>query len=97
MVELLSARRPPHGISGFFRVMYGVAMGGRGVASSLRRWKTIPDRSRGLMSAFFRRGLSLRLSVRLGYFLALSQYGAGWRGMFLIGALPVVLLPAHLV
>lgn len=62
-----------------------------GVASSLAM-ETIPDRSRGLMSGIFSGGLSLRLSVRLGHF-GLFYSMVGWRGMFLIGALPVVLLP----
>lgn len=90
--ELLSARSPTFMAFLIFRVMYGVAMGGIwGVASSLAM-ETIPDRSRGLMSGIFSGGLSLRLSVRLGYF-GLFYSMVGWRGMFLIGALPVVLLP----
>lgn len=72
--------------------MYGVAMGGIwGVASSLAM-ETIPDRSRGLMSGIFQAGYPcgyLFASVIFGLFYSM----VGWRGMFLIGALPVVLLP----
>ncbi|EHF2548727.1 MFS transporter, partial [Salmonella enterica] len=90
--ELLSAWSPTFMAFLIFRVMYGVAMGGIwGVASSLAM-ETIPDRSRGLMSGIFQAGYPcgyLFASVIFGLFYSM----VGWRGMFLIGALPVVLLP----
>ncbi|WP_449758027.1 MFS transporter [Erwinia persicina] len=90
--ELLSAWSPSLLWFLAFRVIYGVAMGGVwGVASSLAM-ETIPDRSRGLMSGVFQAGYPF------GYLLASVVFGlfysmVGWRGMFLIGALPVLLLP----
>ena len=90
--ELLSAWSPTFTAFLVFRVIYGVAMGGIwGVASSLAM-ETIPDRSRGLMSGIFQAGYPA------GYLLASVIFGlfystVGWRGMFLIGALPIVLLP----
>ncbi|SEQ16344.1 MFS transporter, SHS family, lactate transporter [Rosenbergiella nectarea] len=90
--ELLSAWSPTFTIFLALRVVYGVAMGGIwGVASSLAM-ETIPDRSRGLMSGIFQAGYPC------GYLLASIIFGlfyehVGWRGMFLIGALPVLLLP----
>lgn len=62
-----------------------------GVASSLAM-ETIPDRSRGLMSGIFQAGYPF------GYLLAAVVYGllfetVGWRGMFVIGAAPILLLP----
>lgn len=90
--ELLSAWAPTFTIFLALRVVYGVAMGGIwGVASSLAM-ETIPDRSRGLMSGIFQAGYPC------GYLLASIIFGlfyehVGWRGMFLIGALPVLLLP----
>ncbi len=42
------------------------------------------------MSGIFRRAI-LRLSASV-IFIGLFWYVVGWRGMFLIGALPVVLL-----
>ncbi|MBD8162205.1 MFS transporter [Erwinia persicina] len=90
--ELLSAWSPSLLWFLVFRVIYGVAMGGVwGVASSLAM-ETIPDRSRGLMSGVFQAGYPfgyLLASVVFGLFYSL----VGWRGMFLIGALPVLLLP----
>lgn len=90
--ELLSAWSPTFTAFLIFRVIYGVAMGGIwGVASSLAM-ETIPDRARGLMSGIFQAGYPA------GYLLASVIFGlfystVGWRGMFLIGALPVLLLP----
>ena len=90
--ELLSAWSPTLIWFLVFRVVYGVAMGGVwGVASSLAM-ETIPDRSRGLMSGVFQAGYPC------GYLLASIVFGlcyglVGWRGMFLIGALPILLLP----
>ncbi|EGU4502766.1 MFS transporter [Salmonella enterica] len=90
--ELLSAWSPSFEAFLFFRLLYGIAMGGIwGVASSLAM-ETIPDRSRGLMSGIFQAGYPS------GYLLASVIFGlvysvVGWRGMFLIGVLPVFLLP----
>lgn len=90
--ELLSAWSPTFWAFIAFRLLYGVAMGGVwGVASSLAM-ETIPDRSRGLMSGIFQAGYPA------GYLLASVVFGlcfemVGWRGMFIIGALPALLLP----
>lgn len=90
--ELLSAAAPSITVFLLLRVLYGVAMGGIwGVASSLAM-ETIPDRSRGLMSGIFQAGYPF------GYLLAAVVYGllfdqVGWRGMFIIGAVPILLLP----
>lgn len=92
LFELLSAWSPTFAIFLGLRIIYGVAMGGIwGVASSLAM-ETIPDRSRGLMSGIFQAGYPG------GYLLASIIFGlfyqqVGWRGMFLIGTLPLLLLP----
>ena len=90
--ELCTAAAPSLTIFLILRVIYGIAMGGVwGVASSLAM-ETIPDRSRGMMSGIFQAGYPF------GYLLAAVVYGlfselVGWRGMFVIGAVPVFLLP----
>ncbi|MFM2486448.1 MFS transporter [Celerinatantimonas yamalensis] len=92
LFELLSAWSPTLTAFMIFRVMYGIAMGGVwGVASALAM-ESIPDRSRGFMSGIFQAGYPA------GYLLASIIFGlfyltVGWKGMFLIGALPIVLLP----
>lgn len=90
--ELLSAWSPSLMVFMVFRVCYGIAMGGIwGVASALVM-ETIPDRSRGVMSGIFQAGYPagyLIASIIFGLFYAT----VGWRGMFVIGALPILLLP----
>ena len=92
LFELLSAWSSTFAVFLVLRLLYGIAMGGIwGVASSLAL-ETIPDSSRGLMSGIFQSGYPS------GYLLASIIFGMfysaiGWRGMFLIGSLPIFLLP----
>ncbi|MBJ7554196.1 MFS transporter [Marinomonas spartinae] len=90
--ELLSAWSPSFEAFMAFRILYGIAMGGIwGVASALAM-ETIPSKSRGFMSGMFQAGYPA------GYLLASIIFGlfythVGWRGMFIIGALPILMLP----
>jgi SHS family lactate transporter-like MFS transporter len=73
------------------RALYGVAMGGEwGIGSSLTM-ETIPARWRGWVSGLLQSGYPA------GYFLATVLFGfafpyVGWRGMFIIGAFPALLV-----
>ena len=90
VIELASAGAPNFATFFALRVVYGVAMGGIwGVASALTM-ESVPQHSRGFVSGVFQAGYSL------GYLIAAIAYGLligliGWRGMFAIGALPLVL------
>ena len=89
-IELATAASPNFTTFFILRVVYGVAMGGVwGVASALTM-ETIPRHARGKVSGLFQAGYPL------GYLIASIVYGlfgvaVGWRGMFVIGALPVLL------
>ncbi|MHB1305122.1 MAG: MFS transporter [Acidiphilium sp.] len=73
------------------RALYGIAMGGEwGVGASLTM-ETIPARWRGWVSGLLQSGYPA------GYFLATLLFGfafpyVGWRGMFIIGAFPALLV-----
>jgi len=73
------------------RTLYGVAMGGEwGVGASLTM-ETIPPRTRGVVSGILQAGYPS------GYLIASIVYGLlfttiGWRGMFMIGAAPALLV-----
>ena len=73
------------------RTLYGVAMGGEwGVGASLTM-ETIPPKTRGVISGILQAGYPS------GYLLASLIYGLlfttiGWRGMFMVGALPALLV-----
>jgi MFS transporter, SHS family, lactate transporter len=73
------------------RAIYGVAMGGEwGVGASLTM-ESIPPQARGFVSGLLQSGYPA------GYFLASIVYGLlfqyiGWRGMFMVGVLPALLV-----
>lgn len=73
------------------RTLYGVAMGGEwGVGASLTM-ESIPPKTRGIVSGILQAGYPS------GYLIASVVYGLlfsviGWRGMFMIGALPALLV-----
>jgi SHS family lactate transporter-like MFS transporter len=90
IIELLTALAPNLGSFITLRIIYGIAMGGIwGVASALTM-ETIPQHSRGRVSGLFQAGYPL------GYLIASIIYGLlfvhiGWRGMFAIGVIPILL------
>ena len=73
------------------RFLFGIAMGGEwGVGASLAM-ESIPQSSRGVISGLLQAGYPS------GYLLASIAYGLffttiGWRGMFMLGALPALLV-----
>ncbi len=73
------------------RALFGFAMGGEwGIGASLVM-ESIPGRSRGTVSGILQQGYPL------GYLLASVVYGLlfdviGWRGMFMVGVLPALLV-----
>lgn len=73
------------------RALFGIAMGGEwGVGASLAM-ETIPPRARGVVSGILQAGYPS------GYLIASVVYATlfpliGWRGMFMVGALPALLV-----
>jgi len=73
------------------RSLFGIAMGGEwGIGASLAM-ETVPQRSRGLVSGLLQSGYPT------GYLFASLVFGLayttiGWRGMFVVGALPALLV-----
>jgi SHS family lactate transporter-like MFS transporter len=90
LIELATAAAPNFETFFVLRVVYGIAMGGIwGVASALTM-ESIPKQSRGVVSGLFQAGYPL------GYLIASIIFGllmplVGWRGMFAIGVVPVLL------
>ncbi len=90
-VEFTSGFAPTLGVLLLLRTIYGIAMGGEwGVGASLAM-ESIPPRTRGIVSGLLQAGYPS------GYLLASIVYAVlfttiGWRGMFMIGALPALLV-----
>ena len=91
VVEFLSGFAPSLTVLVILRGLYGIAMGGEwGVGASLTM-ETIPAKTRGIVSGLLQAGYPS------GYLLAAVLYGTsfnflGWRGMFMVGALPAFLV-----
>jgi MFS transporter, SHS family, lactate transporter len=91
IVEFLSGFAPSLTVLVILRGLFGIAMGGEwGVGASLTM-ETIPPKTRGIVSGVLQAGYPS------GYLLAAILYGTsyhflGWRGMFMVGALPALLV-----
>jgi SHS family lactate transporter-like MFS transporter len=91
ILELASGFAPSLTVLIVLRALYGVAMGGEwGVGASLTM-ESIPPHARGFVSGLLQSGYPT------GYFIAAIVYGGlfpiiGWRGMFMVGVLPALLV-----
>jgi SHS family lactate transporter-like MFS transporter len=90
-LELASAFAPTLTSLLVIRALFGIAMGGEwGLGSSLVM-ETIPASARGVVSGILQEGYAL------GYLLASVVFGLlfdhiGWRGMFMVGVAPALLV-----
>jgi SHS family lactate transporter-like MFS transporter len=91
VLELASAFSPSLTVLIVLRALYGIAMGGEwGIGASLAM-ETIPPGARGIVSGMLQEGYAA------GYLLAAIVYYLlfpliGWRGMFVVGVLPALLV-----
>src|SRR6516162_3522316 len=91
IIEFASGFAPDLTTLLILRAIFGIAMGGEwGVGASLTM-ESIPPHARGLVSGLLQSGYPM------GYFLASIVYGLlfqyiGWRGMFMVGVLPALLV-----
>jgi SHS family lactate transporter-like MFS transporter len=91
VIEFASGFAPSLTALLILRALYGVAMGGEwGVGASLTM-ETIPPKARGFVSGLLQSGYPT------GYFIASTVYALlystiGWRGMFMVGVIPALLV-----
>jgi MFS transporter, SHS family, lactate transporter len=89
--ELSSAFAPSLKVFLITRALFGVAMGGEWGVGAALAFETLPAEGRGFFSGLLQEGYAV------GYLMAALAYGiafrfVGWRGMFVIGALPAFLV-----
>jgi len=89
--ELASAFAPSLKFFLIMRALFGIAMGGEWGVSAALAFETLPAEGRGFFSGVLQEGYVV------GNLLAAAVYGTlfpivGWRGMFVIGALPAFLV-----
>jgi SHS family lactate transporter-like MFS transporter len=89
--ELSSAFAPSLKVFLITRALFGVAMGGEWGVGAALAFEALPAEGRGFFSGLLQEGYAV------GYLMAALVYGTafrlvGWRGMFVIGALPAFLV-----
>src|SRR5580658_1359130 len=89
--ELGSAFAPSLKSLLIMRALFGIAMGGEWGVGAALAFETLPAEGRGFFSGLLQEGYAV------GYLMAALVFGTvfryvGWRGMFVIGALPAFLV-----
>jgi SHS family lactate transporter-like MFS transporter len=89
--ELASAFAPTWTFFLITRALFGIAMGGEWGVGAALAFETLPAEGRGFFSGLLQEGYAM------GYLIASLAYGlffrtVGWRGMFVIGAMPAFLV-----
>lgn len=89
--ELASAFAPSLKVFLIMRALFGIAMGGEWGVGAALAFETLPAEGRGFFSGLLQEGYAV------GYLVAALVFGTafrfvGWRGMFVIGALPAFLV-----
>ncbi len=89
--EFASAFAPSLKVFIILRAFFGIAMGGEWGVGSALAFETLPAKGRGFFSGLLQEGYTV------GNLLAALVYGTlfpliGWRGMFMVGALPALLV-----
>ncbi len=89
--ELSSAFAPSLKVFLITRALFGIAMGGEWGVGAALAFETLPAEGRGFFSGVLQEGYAV------GYLMAALVFGTafrfvGWRGMFIIGALPALLV-----
>ena len=90
--ELACAFAPSLRVLLVLRAVFGVAMGGVWGVGAALTFETLPKEGRGFFSGVLQEGYAI------GYLLAAGAFGLGfrwlgWRGLFALGAVPVLLVP----
>ena len=91
LMELLTAFSPNYTVFLIFRALYGIGMGGEwGLGASLAM-ESLPAKARGLASGVLQQGYSSGfLLAAVAYWLVFPHFG--WRALFVVGALPALLV-----
>ncbi|MFT3800418.1 MAG: MFS transporter [Burkholderiaceae bacterium] len=91
LIDVLTAFSPSLEVLIALRFIFGIAMGGEWGVGAALALETVPAQARGFVSGLLQAGYPT------GYLLAALVFGVlythiGWRGMFIVGALPALLV-----
>src|SRR6185437_1679459 len=96
VIELACAFAPSLSVLLVLRALFGVAMGGEWGVGAALAFESLPREGRGMFSGILQEGYAL------GSILASAAFGLlfqiiGWRGLFILGSLPALLVVFVLV
>jgi len=91
VIELACAFAPSLSILLVLRALFGVAMGGEWGVGAALAFETLPTQGRGTFSGILQEGYAFGSILASGAF-ALFFHAIGWRGLFILGASPALLV-----
>ncbi len=90
-IELACGFAPSLGALLVLRALFGLAMGGEWGVGAALTFETLPKEGRGAFSGLLQQGYAMGSILAAGAF-ALFIHWIGWRGLFILGAAPAVLV-----
>ncbi len=91
VIELACAFAPSMGVLLILRALFGIAMGGEWGVGAALAFETLPKQGRGAFSGILQEGYAFG-SILASAAFALFFHQIGWRGLFILGATPALLV-----
>jgi MFS transporter, SHS family, lactate transporter len=91
VIELACAFAPSLNALLVLRALFGIAMGGEWGVGAALTFETLPREGRGTFSGILQEGYALG-SILASAAFALFFHLVGWRGLFILGAMPAILV-----
>jgi SHS family lactate transporter-like MFS transporter len=91
VIELACGFAPSLAVLLVLRAIFGLAMGGEWGVGAALVFETLPTEGRGVFSGILQEGYALGSILAAGAF-ALFFHSIGWRGLFILGAMPALLV-----
>jgi SHS family lactate transporter-like MFS transporter len=91
VIELACAFAPSLNVLLVLRALFGIAMGGEWGVGAALTFETLPKEGRGAFSGILQEGYALGSILASAAFAALFPL-IGWRGLFMVGASPALLV-----
>src|ERR1035438_7032633 len=91
VIELACAFAPSLNVLLVLRALFGIAMGGEWGVGAALTFETLPKEGRGTFSGILQEGYAFG-SILASAAFALFFHWIGWRGLFIIGASPALLV-----
>lgn len=91
VIELACAFAPSLNVLLLLRALFGIAMGGEWGVGAALAFETLPAKGRGAFSGILQEGYAFGSILASGAFALLFPL-IGWRGLFMVGASPALLV-----